>query len=142
MKSSRITNWIKWSEIEWVMLPDKIVNSKLLKKILWIRVFDLSGIIVGCRRSGVKKYEHIALHNCELPDSMLIFIKLLLKLPIKKPNFSSPFSFFKIGVTYFGLKSAIDMLRRYFSLVARYLLKFTCYSLQNPLVTPCRSCSF
>ena len=102
------------------MLPDKIVNSKLLKEILWIRVFDLSVILVGCRRSGVKKYEHIALQNCELPDSMLIFIKLLLKLSLKKPNFSSPFSFFKIGVTYFELKSAIDMLR---------LLLFTCCSL-------------
>ena len=79
MKSSRITNWIKWSEIEWVMLPDKIVNSKLLKEILSIRVFDLSVILVGCRRNGVKNYEHIVLQNCELSDSMLIIIKLLLK---------------------------------------------------------------
>ena len=32
MKSSRIANWIKWSKTECVMLPDKVVNSKLLKK--------------------------------------------------------------------------------------------------------------
>ena len=32
MKSSRITNWIKWSAIERVILPGKVVNSKLLKK--------------------------------------------------------------------------------------------------------------
>ena len=32
MKSSRITNWIKRSAIERVILPGKVVNSKLLKK--------------------------------------------------------------------------------------------------------------
>ena len=58
MKSSRTTNWIKWSEIECVMLPDKVVNSKLLKKILSIRVFDFSVKLIGCRTSGVKKCEH------------------------------------------------------------------------------------
>ena len=60
-KSLRIPNLIKVSEIESVMLPDKVVNSKLLKKILWIKVFDFPLAIVGCRTSDVKKYEHIAL---------------------------------------------------------------------------------
>ena len=32
IKSSRITNWIKWSEIECVMLPDKEENSKTIEK--------------------------------------------------------------------------------------------------------------
>ena len=44
MKSLRITNWIKWSEIECVMLPDKVVNSKLLKKIFSIIVFDFEQV--------------------------------------------------------------------------------------------------
>ena len=61
MRSSRTTNWIKWSGIEWVMLPDKVVNSKLLKKILSISVFDFSVTLVGCRTSGVKNYEHTVL---------------------------------------------------------------------------------
>ena len=39
-------------------VTDKVVNSKLLKKILSIRVFDLSVTLVGCRTSGIKKYEH------------------------------------------------------------------------------------
>ena len=56
MKSSRITNWIKWSEIECIMLPEKVVNSRLLKKILSIRVFDLSATLVGCRTRRLKKY--------------------------------------------------------------------------------------
>ena len=110
VKSSRIKNWIKWSEIECVMLPEKVVNSKLLKKILSIRIFNLSVTLVGCRTSGVKKYEHIALQNCELSDSLLIFIKLMLKSPIKKQNLSSLFRFSKSGVKYFGLKSAMGIL--------------------------------
>ena len=61
MKSSKITNWIKWSEIECVMLPGKVVNSKLLTKILLIRVFDLSVTLVGYRTSDIKKYELIVL---------------------------------------------------------------------------------
>ena len=28
IKSSRITNWIKWSKIECVILPDKVVDLK------------------------------------------------------------------------------------------------------------------
>ena len=55
MKSSSITNWIKWSETEYVMLPDKVVNSKLLKKILSIRVFELSVTLAGCRISDYSR---------------------------------------------------------------------------------------
>ena len=32
MKMSRITNRFKWSEIQCIMLPDKVVSLKLLKK--------------------------------------------------------------------------------------------------------------
>ena len=42
IKSSRIKISIKWPESECVMLPDRVVNSKLLKKILPIKIFDLS----------------------------------------------------------------------------------------------------
>ena len=66
------------------MLLDEVVNSKLLKKILSITVFDLSVTLVGCRTSGIKKYEHIVLKNYKLSDSLLIFIKLMIKSPIKK----------------------------------------------------------
>ena len=97
-KIFKITNWNKWPEIECVMLPDKVVNSKLLKKILPIRVFDLSVTLLGCGTSGVKKYEHIVLKNCELSDSLFIFIKLMLESPIKKQNLSSLFSFSESGV--------------------------------------------
>ena len=85
------------------MLLDKEVNSKLLKKILSIRVFDLSVNLVGCRASGLKKYEYIELQNCELSYSLLIFFKLMLK---SKPVFSIHF-FYKNGVKYFELKPAI-----------------------------------
>ena len=61
MKSSRITNWSNYSEIECKMLPDKVVNSKLLKKILLSRAFDLSVTLEGCRTRDVKKSGHIVL---------------------------------------------------------------------------------
>ena len=70
-----MTNWIKFSEIECVMLPEKSVNLKLLKTILSIRVFDLSVTLKGCRTNGIKKYEHILLKNCEFSYSLLILIK-------------------------------------------------------------------
>ena len=34
MKFARITNLIKWTEIECLMLPEKVVNSKQLKNII------------------------------------------------------------------------------------------------------------
>ena len=52
---------IKWSDIEWVILPDMALNSKLLKTILSINVFDFSVTLVGWRINGEKKYEHIIL---------------------------------------------------------------------------------
>ena len=36
MKSSRITNLIKWSKIECVILPDKVVDLK--KKYFWLEI--------------------------------------------------------------------------------------------------------
>ena len=92
------------------VIPDKVVKSKLFKKILSIRVFNLSVTLVGCRTSCLKKYKHIALLNCELSGSLLIFIELMLKSPIKKQNMSSLFSFSKSGVKYFELKSAVSIL--------------------------------
>ena len=83
---------------------------KTVEKILSIRVFNLSVTLVGCRTSGVKNYEHIALQNCELSDSLLIFIKLMLKSPIKKQNLSSLFNFSKSEIKYFELKSAMGIL--------------------------------
>ena len=53
-KSLRIPNLIKVSEIESVMLPDKVVNSKLLKKILWIKIFEFPLAVVGWRTNDVK----------------------------------------------------------------------------------------
>ena len=34
MKFARITNLIKWTEIECLILPEKVVNSKQLKNII------------------------------------------------------------------------------------------------------------
>ena len=48
-------NCIKWSEIVWTMLPDIVLKSKLLKKILSIGVFDFSGTLAVWSITGVKK---------------------------------------------------------------------------------------
>ena len=75
-KSLMITNWSKCSEIECVMLPNKVINSKLLKKMLLIRVVDLSVTLAGCKAT-------VSL-NCGLSLPMLISIKVMLKYPSKK----------------------------------------------------------
>lgn len=101
-KSLMITNWSKCSEIECVMLPNKVINSKLLKKMLLIRVFDLSVTLAGCKAT-------VSL-NCGLSLPMLISIKVMLKYPSKKKRLFCLFSFSKSGTKYFKLKSGIGIL--------------------------------
>ena len=85
-----VTNWSKWSETERVMLPDKVINSKLLKKNLLIRVLHLSLTLIGCRT--------IVSLKCGLSFSLLITIKVMLKCPSKK-DCHLYLAFLKVGLS-------------------------------------------
>ena len=52
-----IANWVRWSELVAVKLPDTMFRSITFENILSIRVLEWLVILVGCKIKGMNELE-------------------------------------------------------------------------------------